>query len=90
MFRLQNHAESAAGLSLPDVKSVTSYGPYILAVINSYSVSAVCLGVSSVQSEGQTGAIAPSAWSVSEYVFGVRTSKLTRHLGVKYLSTYSK
>jgi hypothetical protein len=31
-----------------------------------------------------------SAWSVSEYVFGVRTSKLTRHLGVKYLSTYSK
>jgi hypothetical protein len=24
-----------------------------------------------------------SAWSVSEYVFGVRTSKLTRHLGVK-------
>jgi hypothetical protein len=31
-----------------------------------------------------------SAWSVSEYVFGVRTSKLTRHLGVKSLSTYSK
>jgi hypothetical protein len=30
------------------------------------------------------------AWSVSEYVFGVRTSKLTHHLGVKYLSTYSK
>jgi hypothetical protein len=27
----------------------------------------------------------PSAWSVSEYVFGVQTSKLTRHL-----STYSK
>jgi hypothetical protein len=32
----------------------------------------------------------PSAWSVSEYVFGVRTSKLTRHLGVKSSSTYSK
>jgi hypothetical protein len=32
----------------------------------------------------------PSAWYVSEYVFGVRTSKLTRHLGVKSLSTYSK
>jgi hypothetical protein len=31
-----------------------------------------------------------SAWSVSEYVFGARTSKLTRHLGVKSLSTYSK
>jgi hypothetical protein len=25
----------------------------------------------------------PSAWSVSEYIFGVRTSKLTRYLGVK-------
>jgi hypothetical protein len=32
----------------------------------------------------------PSAWSVSEYGFGVRTSKLTRHLWVKSLSTYSK
>jgi hypothetical protein len=57
------------------------------------------------KSEGQSGAIAPSqtqavlfvmltlfpiAWSVSEYVFGVRTSKLTRHLGSKSLSTYSK
>jgi hypothetical protein len=31
-----------------------------------------------------------SARSVSEYVFGVRTSKLTRHLGVRSLSTYSK
>jgi hypothetical protein len=34
--------------------------------------------------------VTPSAWSLSEYVFGVRTSKLTRHLGVKSLSTYSK
>jgi hypothetical protein len=32
----------------------------------------------------------PSAWSVSEYVFEVRTSKFTRHLGVKSLSTYFK
>jgi hypothetical protein len=31
-----------------------------------------------------------SAWSVSEYVFGVRAGKLTRHLGVKSLSTCSK
>jgi hypothetical protein len=31
-----------------------------------------------------------SAWYVSEYDFGVRTSKLTRHLGIKTVSTYSK
>jgi hypothetical protein len=34
--------------------------------------------------------INPFAWYVSEYVFGVRTSKLSRHLGVKSSSTYSK
>jgi hypothetical protein len=36
------------------------------------------------------GATTRRAWSVSEYVFGVRTSKLARHLGVKSLSMYSR
>jgi hypothetical protein len=42
---------------------------------------------------GTAGVAVPGgaiALSVSEYVFGVRTSKLTRHLGVKSLSTLQR